>query len=182
MLVYHTGHHELPEPDIRIGRKNADFGQGFYLSASDEFAGKWVREQKEQAAFVNRYELALDGLSVRRLERNEDWFDYIFRNRAGYADRYAEDDVIIGPIANDTIYDTLGLLTSGLLDDALALRLLRLGPSFEQIVIKTDKARSQLRFLSSRRLSTAELREMREALLQEEEAYQRMLGEAFDRI
>ena len=47
MLVYHTGHHELPDPDIRIGRKYADFGQGFYLSASDEFAGRWVREQKE---------------------------------------------------------------------------------------------------------------------------------------
>lgn len=182
MLVYHTGHHELPEPDIRIGRKNADFGQGFYLSASDEFAGKWVREQKEQAAFVNRYELALDGLSVRRLERNEDWFDYIFRNRAGYADRYAEDDVIIGPIANDTLYNTFGIFTSGLLPREQALSLLMLGPKYEQIVIKTDKARSQLRFLSSRRLSTAELREMREALLQEEEAYQRMLGEAFDRI
>ena len=147
MRCYHTGHHELRDPDIRIGRTNADFGQGFYLSPSDAFAGKWVREQKDLEAFVNTYELDLSGLRVLRLQRDADWFDYIFRNRAGLSDRYGEYDVIVGPIANDTIYNTFGVFTSGLLPKEQVLSLLQIGPSFEQIVIKTDRAHDQLRWL-----------------------------------
>ena len=45
--LFHTGYAEIREPDIHYGRKNADFGQGFYLSDSDEFAGKWMRERKD---------------------------------------------------------------------------------------------------------------------------------------
>ena len=37
LRLYHTGFHELRAPDITVGRKNADFGRGFYLSGSDAF-------------------------------------------------------------------------------------------------------------------------------------------------
>ena len=32
MTLYHTSYQIIREPDVRYGRKNADFGQGFYLS------------------------------------------------------------------------------------------------------------------------------------------------------
>ena len=35
--LYHTGLTEIREPDIRHGRKNADFGQGFYLTPEVDF-------------------------------------------------------------------------------------------------------------------------------------------------
>ena len=38
MILYHTGYQEIRDPDIRFGRKNADFGQGFYLTRDGEFA------------------------------------------------------------------------------------------------------------------------------------------------
>ena len=177
MLLYHTGHHELRDPDIRIGRKNADFGQGFYLSFSDAFAGKWVREQPGLDAFVNTYEMDFEGLRVRRLERNEEWFDAVFRNRSGRGDPFPEEDVIIGPIANDTIYNTYGIFTSGLLSREQSLRLLH--PAFEQIAIKTDRAREKLRWLSSRILTREETAAMRSLLGREEEAYQQTLAQAF---
>ena len=182
MRCYHTGHRELRDPDIRIGRTNADFGQGFYLSPSEAFAGKWVREQKDLEAFVNTYELDLSGLRVLRLQRDADWFDYIFRNRAGLSDRYGEYDVIVGPIANDTIYNTFGVFTSGLLPKEQVLALLQIGPSFEQIVVKTDRARGQLRWLSSRTLDASELSSLRESLLREEAQYQQALAYAFSRF
>lgn len=97
LRLFHTGYHELRQPDIRRGRKNADFGQGFYLSDSDAFAGKWARERRGEQVYVNAYELELQGLRVLRLERDEDWFDYIFANRAGRPDAYPEADVILGP-------------------------------------------------------------------------------------
>ena len=58
-------------------------------------------------------------------------------------------DVIIGPIANDTIFDTLGILTSGYLDPEKALRLLRIGPAYTQVAVKTDRAVSRLRWTGS---------------------------------
>ena len=32
MKLYHTGYQEIRIPDLTVGRKNADFGQGFYLT------------------------------------------------------------------------------------------------------------------------------------------------------
>ena len=182
MLLYHTGYHEIREPDLQRGRKNADFGQGFYLSPNGEFAGKWAKERKDASTFVNAYELELEGLEVLRFSRDEDWFTYIFRNRAGYGDSHPEADVIIGPIANDTIYDTLGILTSGFLSKEQALRLLQIGPDYEQIAVKTVKAATQLRWLSARTLESGELARFREQVLREEEAYQRLLAETLEHM
>ena len=32
MLLFHTSHQAVQHPDVHLGRANADFGQGFYLS------------------------------------------------------------------------------------------------------------------------------------------------------
>ena len=178
--LFHTGYAEIREPDIRYGRKNADFGQGFYLSDSDEFAGKWMRERKDAVIHVNAYELDLSGLQVLRFTREKNWLEYLLRNRAGYADAHPEADVVIGPIANDTIYDTLDILTSGVLTREQSLELLRIGPAFEQTVVKTEKAAAQLKWLSVRTLATGEATRFRERVQQEEADYQALLAEALE--
>ncbi len=38
MILYHTGDREIVHPDIHHGRKNVDFGWGFYLTPDKEFA------------------------------------------------------------------------------------------------------------------------------------------------
>lgn len=38
MKLFHTGFDEIREPDVHHGRVNADFGQGFYLTADAERA------------------------------------------------------------------------------------------------------------------------------------------------
>ena len=60
---------------------------------------------------MNVYELNLEGLEIEHLERDQKWYSYIYRNRR--AKDTCDADVVIGPIANDTIYDTMGILTSG---------------------------------------------------------------------
>lgn len=110
MRLYHTGYEEIREPDIHHGRKNADFGQGFYLTADEEFASRWARERAGMKTIMNTYELELEGLRVHRFERDVEWFEYIFNNRAGREDYLAEADVIVGPIANDTFLTLSGLL------------------------------------------------------------------------
>ena len=99
-ILYHTGFSAIPSPDIRYGRKNADFGQGFYLS--------------------------------------------------------------------------------GVLEPAESLRLLRIGPVYEQTVLKTEKAALHLRWIGAERIPDADLKRYREALAAEEAAYQTMLAKVME--
>lgn len=103
MTLFHTGFSEIRTPDLTIGRSNADFGQGFYLSDDEQFSRRWARTRRGTETYLNRYELDTTGLLIKRLSRDETWFDYIFSNRAGKADAFSAYDVIVGPIANDTL-------------------------------------------------------------------------------
>ena len=170
--LFHTGYSVIETPDLKIGRKNADFGQGFYLSADEDFSRRWARSRSGQTTYLNVYELDLSGLAVRRFTRDEEWFGYIYANRRGQPDAYAEYDVIIGPIANDTIYDTWGLLTSGLVDRETAVRILMIGNAYEQTVIKTEKGAGALRFIRAVALSGEEIAACRETVRKEEEDFQ----------
>ncbi|MBR0152362.1 MAG: DUF3990 domain-containing protein [Lachnospiraceae bacterium] len=128
--LFHAGYQIIERPDIHAGRTNADFGQGFYLSDDEEFSKRWTRERRGFSAWLNRYELDTEGLKIKRFDRDAEWFAYIFANRANRSDSLAEYDVITGPIANDTLYNTWGIITSGLLEEKQALQLLSLGPAY----------------------------------------------------
>ena len=143
MKLYHTGREEIREPDLFRGRKNADFGQGFYLTPDLDFARRWAVPD----AVVNEYELEEDGLRIHRVVRDEAWFRCIFENRR--ARDGLDADVVIGPIANDTIFETFGVISSGFLKPADALKLLLVGPAFTQVVVRTEKAVRQLRWIRS---------------------------------
>ena len=137
MLLYHVGYQEIREPDVHYGRKNADFGQGFYLTDDREFSLRWAKERRGSAVIINTYELDMDGLVAHDFRRDVTWFRYIMDNRAGKTDSLPEADVIIGPIANDIIYNTLGIISSGLLSEEQVREILMIGPLYRQIVLKT---------------------------------------------
>ena len=170
--LYHTGTEEIRSPDVRRGRKNADFGQGFYLTPDLEFARRWAGER----AVLNAYELDDSGLIVRRFERGGEWFDCIFRNRR--AQDPLDADVAAGPIANDTLFDTLGIVSSGFLRSEEALRLLMIGPEYRQVAVRTEKAARQLRWLGAETISGMDL----EARRAEQEAYQEAFAAAMAEI
>lgn len=182
LQLYHTGFLEIREPDVRHGRVNADFGQGFYLSPDRAFSERWAKSRRGSQTVVNAYELELDGLDVRRLSRDGAWFDYIYRNRTRLGDALIDADVIIGPIANDTIYDTWGVITSGLIPREQALALLTIGPEYRQVVIKTEKAAEALRWQSARVLDPDEIARCQATVKREEEAYQALFIETYERI
>ncbi|MBR3170225.1 MAG: DUF3990 domain-containing protein [Lachnospiraceae bacterium] len=54
MKLYHTSNTEIRNPDIYRGRKNADFGQGFYLTPDMDFAYRWAGKDD----IVNEYDAA----------------------------------------------------------------------------------------------------------------------------
>ncbi len=172
MRLYHTGYQEIRVPDIHYGRKNADFGQGFYMTDDHEFATRWARERRDASPVVNIYELDTSGLRIHTFERDADWFNYIFNNRRVRPDTLPGVDVVIGPIANDTLYDTFGIITSGMISEKEAMKLLMIGPAYRQVVLRTEKAAAQLQWLSSRVMSADEIRKCAAASAAESAAYQ----------
>lgn len=162
MRLYHTSDREIQHPDIHRGRKNADFGQGFYLTPDREFAYRWAGRN----AVVNSYDFDETALNIRRFERNLDWFTYIFNNRR--LRDSLEADAVIGPIANDTIFDTLGIISSGFLAPEEALALLMIGPAYIQVALRTEKAISRLTWLSAETITGQGEEERR----REQQAYQ----------
>jgi len=174
--LFHTGYQIITSPDITLGRRNADFGQGFYLSDNVEFSKRWARSRRGETTYLNTYELDTEGLNIKRFVRDTEWFEYIYSNRSGRSDMLAGYDVISGPIANDTIYDTWGIITSGLLKKEQALRLLVIGPVYEQTVIKTEKAAAVLRFVSAAEITADEIASYRSTVRQEEEVFQQQFA------
>lgn len=177
MTLYHTSDQEIRIPNLEIGRKNADFGKGFYLSDNLEFSKRWARESKGHMPVINCYHLDLEGLKVLYLERNADWYNYIFKNRRAEKDIYASADVIIGPIANDTLFDTMGILTSGILSAEQALDYYKIGPEYMQIVLKSSNAVRKLKWVSLISLDKEELISNQKILRQEEESFQTEFAE-----
>ena len=180
--VYHAGYAKIPVPDIKRGRANADFGQGFYLSDNYDFASLWVREKNRADIIVNSYELDESGLNILRFDRDEKWFRYVFSNRRSMPDSYADFDIIIGPIANDTIYDTMGIMTSGYLSDDEALKLLCVGPQYTQIVLKTQKAADNLHFLSALALSKETIEANKKIAAANEAEYLKLFAQTMESL
>ena len=168
LKLWHTSSIELKEPDVNYGRRNADFGGGFYLSDNPEFARKWANDRK---AVLNEYSLDLTGLTVKHFSLNEEWFDYISDNRFGKEDLFGDTDVIIGPIANDTLYDTYGIITSGLVTASDSLKLLSVGKRYVQLNVKTEKAAAQLKWEGSRQLTPDEIEASANAVRAEEKEF-----------
>ena len=131
MRLYHSSKVIIQNPDIHYGRKNADFGQGFYLSPDKDFVYRWATEN----SYVNEYELDTDGLDIKTFSRSLEWFNYIFENRRVHDT--LQSDAVMGPIANDIIFDTMGIISSGFLAPEKALDLLMAGPEYTQIAIKS---------------------------------------------
>lgn len=169
--LYHTGFEEIRKPDVHYGRINADFGQGFYMSDDVEFAVRWAREKRGADTIINEYELNTAGLNILKLERGSGWYEYIYQNRHRQPDAYPEADVIVGPIANDTIFDTMGITTSGILSREQSLPLLMIGPEYKQIVLKSERAADQLAWKSSRILYPEDFHQYRDAVAREEAAF-----------
>jgi hypothetical protein len=59
-------------------------------------------------------------------------------------------DLIIGAVANDDVYRTLQVYSSGLLTKEQALEALKIKKLFDQYVFATEKALSLLKFVEAR--------------------------------
>lgn len=115
--LYHGSFTEVKEPLVNIGRKNLDFGQGFYLTNIKEQAEIWAkivatRKGKNIKPIVNVYDFSyLDarniGFRFKEFEHYDiEWLNFVVDCRKG-KDVFSKYDIVIGGVANDKVIDTV---------------------------------------------------------------------------
>ena len=102
ITVYHGDYIPVKNPEIRIGRNTKDFGPGFYCTTIKEQAERWARRYDNKV--VSIYEVRMNmSLNIKEFkEMTEEWLDFIIHCRSGKPHSY---DIVIGPMANDQVYN-----------------------------------------------------------------------------
>ena len=166
ITIYHGSEKNIEYPVWGEGRKNNDFGLGFYCTASEELAKEWAVSSLCDG-FANRYTLDTEYLKILNLNSPDytilNWIAVLVEHRlfsiktpvARRAKRYLIDnfsinvnafDLITGYRADDSYFDYAeSFLNNGISVEQLA-RAMQLGKLGEQIVVKSKYAFSLLKY------------------------------------
>lgn len=143
MTLYHGSYAAVSQPQASRGRRNLDFGRGFYLTSLRQQAERWaqlVTERKTRNGIpqlnVYHFDEALASQSrwLRFEEYNLEWLDYVVACRAG-EDLWQQYDIVEGGVANDNVIDTVEDYTMGIISAEQALGQLRYKPVNHQLCI-----------------------------------------------
>ena len=171
MIVFHGSDHIVEHPVLNGGKRSNDYGSGFYTTESLELAKEWACA-KNTDGFANRYELDLTGLSILNLNAPEpeynilNWLALLARYRSYWqtgsiaeeAKNYLQEhffidpapyDVIIGYRADDSYFSFAQDFVAGAISLRKLSEAMRLGKLGEQIVLRSQKAYDQIRFLDA---------------------------------
>ncbi len=121
LIIYHGSDNIIDKPNYEGGRKFSDFGRGFYATTNIEMAKSWATRKKDKPSYVNKYMFNVDGLNSLTFDLDIHWILFIAYNRGLILndeinnilnkkyENIHEYDVIIGPTADDKMFDTLNL-------------------------------------------------------------------------
>lgn len=153
-LIYHGSYLEIEFPDIRKHRYTKDFSWGFYCTKIKEQAEKWA--DKFNTSIVNVYEIKdIKSLNVRVFEDyTDEWLEFVVKCRSGKIHEY---DVVIGPMADDTIYDYIEAYTQGQMNKQKFFELMKFKHSTHQMSFHTIKALDSINFIKSYKVKISSL-------------------------
>ena len=131
MTLYHGSYLPVPAPLAKAGRKNLDFGQGFYVTKLQKQAENWARiiatrKGRHIAPIVNVYHFnrskaEKDGIKIKVFEFYDlEWLNYVVDCRKG-KDISSEYDLVEGGVANDNVIDTVEDYEKGIITAEQAL-------------------------------------------------------------
>jgi len=164
--IYHGSEKIIERPLFGEGKKNNDFGLGFYCTLDEDLSKEWAVSSLSNG-FSNCYYLDTKYLNVLNLNNPDytilNWIAVLVEHRlfsiktpvAGRAKKYLIEnfginvnafDLIIGYRADDSYFDYAeSFMNNGITVSQLA-HAMRLGKLGEQIVIKSQFAFSKLQF------------------------------------
>lgn len=164
--LLHGSDHVIEKPDFHLGKKNNDYGRGFYCTKELPMAMEWACKQNTDG-FVNKYSLEQDSLKVLNLLDGDynilHWMALLLKNRTfrlsneiaidardyiieNFSIDLKDYDVVIGYRADDSYFS----FAESFIQNGLPLRslnqALRLGKLGEQAVLISEKAFENLKF------------------------------------
>lgn len=168
ITVYHGSTHRVVHPLVALGRKNLDFGQGFYVTTYREQAIQWAMRQqilrRSQEAWLNVYVLDMEKVSagnyaLKRLDGyNNEWLEFIAASRHGQTP-WLGYDLIEGGVANDKVVDAVEAYLAGLADVEHTLNKLAYAlPNNQICLLNQELIDTCLTFVDSWRINEQEER------------------------
>ena len=166
ITIYHGSKQVVEVPTFGLGRKNNDFGLGFYCTESNALAKEWAVSSLRDG-FSNRYTLETEYLNILNLNSPDytilNWMSVLVEHRlfsirtpiARRAKQYLTEhfginvnafDLIVGYRADDSYFDFAEAFLSNTITVEQLSRAMRLGKPGEQIVLKSQFAFSKIRF------------------------------------
>ncbi|MBL4930427.1 DUF3990 domain-containing protein [Clostridium paridis] len=145
-IIYYGSYIEKEFPAIRKHKFTKDFSWGFYCTEIKEQAEK--RASKFKTPIVNVYEIKnTETLNVRIFEDyTSEWLEFVVGCRSGNTHKY---DVVIGPMADDTIYDYIDAYTHGQMEEQQFFDLMKFEYPTHQISFHTIDALDNIDFIES---------------------------------
>lgn len=169
MILYHGSEKIIEKPVFGKGNLRNDYGKGFYCTESEELAKEWACSNNKNG-FANKYELSLEGLNILYLNSDKynvlHWLAILTKNRTYWenstisetAKKYLAQnfmidtsayDVIIGYRADDSYFSFARDFVSGTISYRQLSEAMRLGKLGEQVVLISEKAFENIRYLSN---------------------------------
>ena len=175
MILYHGSPEIVRKPEYGKGKPYNDYGRGFYCTENLDLAREWACGENTDG-FVNRYEIDPAELEILRLSSGDytilHWLALLMKSRririsgpimrqgmewltAHFLPEIDRFDAIIGYRADDSYFS----FARAFVNNEISLRQLsyamKLGELGEQFVLKSEKAFSAIRFISSEEVSNA---------------------------
>lgn len=166
ITIYHGSKQVVEVPTFGLGRKNNDFGLGFYCTESNDLAKEWAVSSLSDG-FANRYTLDTEYLNTLNLNSPNytilNWIAVLVEHRlfsiktpiARRAKQYLIEhfgvnvnafDLITGYRADDSYFDFAEAFLNNAITVEQLSRAMRLGKLGEQIVIKSQFAFSKIKY------------------------------------
>jgi len=158
MIIYHGSNVAVEAPRLITPTRALDFGSGFYttmnLEQAESFARNVVNRNEGQGIptisyYEANYDKLLQEFDTLIFDHPDDnWLDFVYANRLKkYTGK--QYDIVIGPVANDTVYRVLRLFENGDIDRETVIKRLKVSKLFNQITFRTEKAITQLIYIKS---------------------------------
>ena len=169
MIVYHGSDHIVETPLYNGSKRTNDYGYGFYTTENKELAMEWACSDNRDG-FANIYELNTDGLHILNLNDSQycilNWLAILTKYRSywqsGSVAEEAKDylqknffvdpsgyDIVIGYRADDSYFSFAQDFVSGAISFRKLSEAMRLGKLGEQVVLKSEKSFSHIRFINA---------------------------------
>lgn len=167
--IYHGSENRIEKPIYGYGKKYNDYGVGFYCTESIDMAKEWG-VGAERNGYANIYDLNIDGLTILNLNDSEycilHWLSVLLQNREfeissvlaseakeyitkHFLPDYSSADIIIGYRADDSYFSFAQDFLNGTISYRQLSAAMHLGKLGQQIVLKSEKAFSQLTFVGA---------------------------------